>query len=245
MRDVHQAETGTGVNSLNGQTPTEEQIWRATRHRDISRNVRNFQWKGIHGAHKVGKYFRGMPEPWASYEKCPSCNVTESMEHIILECPDSAQELIWDLAREFLENKMTWEKPDIGLVWGCALAEPRGTFGEKDAGTERAYRIVVSESAFLAWKIRCEKRIEHEVDEDWAPTAAEVKSRCDRCFLQKAHDRLLTNRFRYGRKAYKMDTVLGTWEGLIEGFGALTADIIRQPGVLVGTGTARHVRGIG
>ncbi|EJD54001.1 hypothetical protein AURDEDRAFT_53391 [Auricularia subglabra TFB-10046 SS5] len=141
---------------------------------------------------------------------------------------------------------MVWEKPGIGLIWGCALAEPRGVLGQKDAGAERAYRIVVSESAFLAWKIRCEKRIEHADDEDWAPSGAEVKSRWFNVINTRiAHDRLLTNRYRYGRKAYRTDTVLETWEDLIEGIGELTADILRQPGVLVGTGTARHVRGIG
>ncbi|EJD51389.1 hypothetical protein AURDEDRAFT_18969, partial [Auricularia subglabra TFB-10046 SS5] len=124
-----------------------------------------------------------------------------------------------------------------GLIWGCALAEPRGIFGERDSGVERAYRIVVSESAFLAWKIRCEKCIEHSEDQDWMPAAAEIKRRWFSIINTRiAHDRLLTNKRRYGQRAYSMDAVLETWEDLlvIEGARELTADILRKPGVLVG-----------
>ncbi|EJD35020.1 hypothetical protein AURDEDRAFT_175927 [Auricularia subglabra TFB-10046 SS5] len=124
------------------------------------------------------------------------------MSHIVLECPDSAQEIIWDLAEEFLETKMVWEKPDIGMIWGCALAKPKNGLGRQDAGTERAFRIVVSKSAFLAWKICCEKRIEHEDKPDWAPSAAEVKNKWYNIInMRIAHDRLLTNRRRLGRSA--------------------------------------------
>ncbi|EJD39122.1 hypothetical protein AURDEDRAFT_24442, partial [Auricularia subglabra TFB-10046 SS5] len=197
---------------LNGSTPTEDQIWRATRNRDISRNVQNFLWKGIHGAHKVGAYFRGMPEPWASYEKCPSCGVEESMEHIILSCADSSQNVIWELAEEFLEDRIQWSKPEIGTIWGCALAKPKNNWGQIDPGAEHAYRIVVSESAFLAWKVRCEKRIEHEDEPDWAPSPAEVKRRWyDVINKSIANDRLLTNKRRYGRQAIRSGTVLETW----------------------------------
>ncbi|EJD46197.1 hypothetical protein AURDEDRAFT_63497, partial [Auricularia subglabra TFB-10046 SS5] len=231
---------------LNGRTPTDAQIWQATRHKDISRNVRNFQWKGIHGAHKVGKYFSGMPQPWADYEKCPSCGVTESMSHILFDCPDSGQELIWELAEEFLEDKVLWAVPDIGMVWGCALAKPKDVFGKSNAGAERAYRIVISESAFLAWKIRCEKRIQHEEDPDWMPSSAEIKRRWFEVINTRiSHDRLLTSKRRYGRHAIRVGTVLETWEGLIEDLGDLTVEALRRPGVLVGRGTSRHARGIG
>ncbi|EJD44967.1 hypothetical protein AURDEDRAFT_64801 [Auricularia subglabra TFB-10046 SS5] len=168
------------------------------------------------------------------------------MEHIILSCPDSSQNVIWELAEEFLEDRIQWSKPEIGTIWGCALAKPKNNWGQIDPGAERAYRIVVSESAFLAWKVRCEKRIEHEDEPDWAPSPAEVKRRWyDVINKRIANDRLLTNKRRYGRQAIRSGTVLETWADLIKNVGVLTEEILRQPGVLVGKGTSRHARGIG
>ncbi|KAJ7892964.1 hypothetical protein B0H13DRAFT_1572141, partial [Mycena leptocephala] len=50
----------------------------------LSRQVKTFLWKGIHGAHRSGKYWRHIP----GFEDCEvsqSCGVTESLEHILLE----------------------------------------------------------------------------------------------------------------------------------------------------------------
>ena len=105
---------------------------------------------------------------------------------------------------------------------------------------------MLSESAFLAWKIRCEKRIEHEEDPEWKLSTRQVKRLWFHAINTRiAQDRLLTNRQKYKKKALKLDTVLETWEGLIELEEELTIDTLRRPGVLVGTGTARHTRGEG
>ncbi|EJD41573.1 hypothetical protein AURDEDRAFT_68784 [Auricularia subglabra TFB-10046 SS5] len=234
------------VRAARGTAPCDEDIWGAMRDKDTSRNVKNFQWKGVHGAHKVGKYFSGMPAPWSDYAVCPSCGEMEAMEHILTECPDSAQETIWGLAGDLLGNKIVWEKPKIGQIWGSAFADFRDENNTPHLGSNRAYKIVVSESAFLAWKIRCEKRIEHADEPDWAPSEAEVRQRWYGIInMRIAYDRLLTNRRRYKRRAIKLDTVLETWDELIEGVDKLTIDILRQPGVLVGTGTSRITRGVG
>ncbi|EJD35071.1 hypothetical protein AURDEDRAFT_37262, partial [Auricularia subglabra TFB-10046 SS5] len=140
------------------QMPTERQIWDSLSHRDIPKNIKAFMWKGIHGAHKIGEYFTKMPEPWKSKSECPTCHVTESMQHILFECPDSHQQLIWSLAQSVLAKKEVDIDLNIGTVWGCACIRL------SDAGTERLVRIIISESAFLIWKIRCEKRVGHSDD---------------------------------------------------------------------------------
>ncbi|EJD34055.1 hypothetical protein AURDEDRAFT_20949, partial [Auricularia subglabra TFB-10046 SS5] len=83
-----------------GYRPTTTQIWEGLRSKDLSRTVRNFMWKGIHSAHKVGEYFAKMPEPWRSKKDCPSCGTMESMEHILFACADSGQEDVWQMAGE-------------------------------------------------------------------------------------------------------------------------------------------------
>lgn len=32
-------------------------IWKSIRHKDTSKNIRNFLWKTMHGAHRIGKYW--------------------------------------------------------------------------------------------------------------------------------------------------------------------------------------------
>ncbi|EJD51465.1 hypothetical protein AURDEDRAFT_27198, partial [Auricularia subglabra TFB-10046 SS5] len=34
----------------------DEEIWRATQHRDISRNARTFLWRTVHDAHRCGSF---------------------------------------------------------------------------------------------------------------------------------------------------------------------------------------------
>ncbi|EJD33855.1 hypothetical protein AURDEDRAFT_21946, partial [Auricularia subglabra TFB-10046 SS5] len=93
------------IRDFSGVAPRENNIWTDLGREGLSRNTRNFLWKGIHGAHKVGEYFGKMPEPWRSYGRCRSCDVPESLEHILTQCPDSGQEIIWRLVAKLLEKK--------------------------------------------------------------------------------------------------------------------------------------------
>ncbi|EJD34754.1 hypothetical protein AURDEDRAFT_75921 [Auricularia subglabra TFB-10046 SS5] len=184
----------------NGVSPSTAQIWRDLQNPCLSRNVRVFLWKGIHGAHKVGKYFQNMPEPWKSKGICPTCDVIESMSHILFDCPDSRQELIWSLAQTFFRHKFIDVDLNIDLIWGCASFRVPGAFCE--AGTNRAFKIVVSESAFLAWKIRCEKRIGHKDDPNWKLSDDAVRKRwSDTIRRRVTQDFRLTSVKLYGRKA--------------------------------------------
>jgi ribonuclease HI len=45
--------------SFHPKTPT---ISKSIRHRDIGRNIRNFLWKSMHGAHRLGKWWLNIPE---------------------------------------------------------------------------------------------------------------------------------------------------------------------------------------
>jgi hypothetical protein len=66
-------------------TPTAKTIWKSIRNKDITRHIRTFLWKSLHGAHKIGKYWEHIPEceEWAT---CQHCGVTEDLEHILLHC---------------------------------------------------------------------------------------------------------------------------------------------------------------
>ncbi len=53
--------TRWAAHSLNGKLPTDEQIWRALRHRNLTKKILNFFWRIMHGAYKVGEYWEHIP----------------------------------------------------------------------------------------------------------------------------------------------------------------------------------------
>ncbi|EJD34545.1 hypothetical protein AURDEDRAFT_38674, partial [Auricularia subglabra TFB-10046 SS5] len=173
--------------------PTEKQIWESLSHRDIPKNIKAFMWKGIHGAHKIGEYFEKMPEPWKSKSNCPTCHVTESMQHILFECPDSHQQVIWSLVQALLAVHELEIDLNIGIIWGCACMRLPSN------GAERLLRILISESAFLIWKIRCEKRVAHSDDPDWKISDREAGERWKTMVgTRSARDARLRDERRYG-----------------------------------------------
>ncbi|KZV91138.1 hypothetical protein EXIGLDRAFT_616034 [Exidia glandulosa HHB12029] len=230
----------TAVQRQNGSAPTEDQIWTAIKSRDLSRSVRNFLWKALHSGHKIGSYFINMPPPWRDYADCPLCNTTEDMQHILFTCASKERATIWQLATELMTERLQpWPVLDLGSVLGCMLLE----FSPDDSpnsGLTRAMRILISESAFLIWKIRCERRIEHEDDLDLSPSIEEITGRWHAMINARiSHDRHLTNRRRYRGKALDEDLVLQTWDGLLDLPENVPANWIRHPGFLVGRGTTR------
>ncbi|KZV93460.1 hypothetical protein EXIGLDRAFT_573930, partial [Exidia glandulosa HHB12029] len=228
------------VTRQNGEAPTSDEIWRAIKSRDTSRNVRNFLWKGLHGGHKIGDYFTGMPAPWCEYATCPLCDKTESLQHILFECASKERTTIWKLAADFTKDRIQpWPDLDAGSVLGSALLNFSDD-AQQPSGLTRLMRIVIAESAFLIWKIRCERRIEHEDDQEAAPSVDEISGRWHATINARiSHDRHLTNRRRYKRKALDEDLVLDTWDGLLELPENVPPNWIRHPGVLVGRGTTR------
>ncbi|EJD38766.1 hypothetical protein AURDEDRAFT_22494, partial [Auricularia subglabra TFB-10046 SS5] len=201
----------TAITETCGFRPTDEQIWRDLSNKSLSRNVRNFLWKAMHMAHKVGDYFSNMPEPWKSYSTCRTCGTVETLEHILLACPDSNQAQVWALVADTLYEMGASFAPDFGLILGCASIKA-GDGEPKDAGTTRAMRIIISESAFLIWKMRCEKRIEHEEDPDWEIPPEQVDARWSKAIAVRVdQDRRLTNKTKFNHSYLSNKVVSDTW----------------------------------
>ncbi|EJD54176.1 hypothetical protein AURDEDRAFT_52004 [Auricularia subglabra TFB-10046 SS5] len=218
--------------------PTQAQIWTSLTSRDLSRQARNFLWKTVHGAHKIGEYFSKMPQPWKDYELCPTCNCVETMEHVLLECPDSRQEVIWDTVREFLARKRVDVDINMGTILGCATMRLAGYWGARSRGVERAFQIVVSESAFLVWKIRCEKRIQHAEDPDWQLPEEAARDRWVAVIKRRMEqDKILSQKQGFKKKALNSWLVEDTWLDL-RNTANYDMHLLRVPGVLVGIGEA-------
>ncbi|KAJ7933230.1 hypothetical protein B0H13DRAFT_1457660, partial [Mycena leptocephala] len=79
---------------------------------------------------------------------------------------------------------------------------------KSDRGTTRFYRILISESAHLIWRLKNERVINGKDP----PAPAEIKNRWVYGLnVRLTIDCLMTNKAKYGKKALKKGLVLRTW----------------------------------
>ncbi|KAH9911757.1 uncharacterized protein B0H18DRAFT_891836 [Fomitopsis serialis] len=214
---------------------THKDIWRSIRHRDIRLQITDFLWKITHGAMRCGEYWANIP----GYEErayCSWCGELESMEHILLECTASGQEVIWVLAEETWTLKgQPWSTPCIAEIIGVGLRawKKAGPSKDEDKEASRLWKILLSESLYLIWKLRCERVIGHADEEGWTHSDRSVSRKWAHAMNARiSQDRAMTHA-RFGRTALKRDQVLGTWKGTLKDEQHLPSDWTRSR-VLVG-----------
>ncbi|KAI0073170.1 hypothetical protein K474DRAFT_1569324, partial [Panus rudis PR-1116 ss-1] len=85
--------------SFSNYTPTPAMIWKSIRSKDFRRNISDFLWKSTHDTYRVGGFWTNIPG-YQDRVECPTCQVEESMTHILTECNSAGQQQIWTLAKE-------------------------------------------------------------------------------------------------------------------------------------------------
>ncbi|KAF8305880.1 hypothetical protein DL93DRAFT_2127212 [Clavulina sp. PMI_390] len=218
--------------------PSDRQIWTALKkRRDYPPNIQTFLWKCIQGAHKCGPYWLKIK----NYEErgmCHHCDTTESMEHILFQCPHNGSEEIWKVAQEICALKdIRWPRNFYtGHLYASSLLDHKDENGKRRAGAKRLFTIVVSECAYVIWKIRNERVIAHGDDElPPAKSSKEARGKAEAAInLRLNADRLATNTYKLGRKALPRQMVLRTWSGTLANQASLPDDWIGISGVLVG-----------
>jgi hypothetical protein len=116
----------------------------------------------------------------------------ESMEHILLQCTIPGQQVIWNLARQLCLKKKRWPRISYGTILGCSLTKMTDNVYKK--GDNRLFHILVSESAHLIWKLRCERRITHNDSPVGQLAPAEIHNRWLQIINSRlTMDRILTN----------------------------------------------------
>ncbi|KAJ7611473.1 hypothetical protein B0H17DRAFT_1221124 [Mycena rosella] len=158
-----------------GHAPTPERIWESVRHKDITRQIKSWLWKSLHGAHRIGHYWTHIPG-FEERTVCRHCGEPESLQHILIECPNLGQARIWGLANELWRGKSgsPLPTPSMGMILGSALTIFENESRMKLSGLNRLYQILISESAFLIWKLRNESVI---MKDGAAPSVHEVHNR--------------------------------------------------------------------
>ena len=213
-------------------SPTPEKIWLATKHHDLSRKVRDFLWKAIQSTYKIGEFWL----PIASHRErgiCPLCDEVEDMEHILTKCKSENRSLAWKLADELWKGKHSTPLPtDLGNILGCGLANFLSN-GRRDKGKNRLFRILVSETAYLIWKMRNERRI-RDGDSVTAPATATVRRWRNTMNKRLTIDRFLTDKKRFSKRALSEKLVRATWSHCLANEEALPLNWPSSKGVLVG-----------
>ncbi|KAJ7164576.1 hypothetical protein C8R43DRAFT_1086077 [Mycena crocata] len=208
--------------------PSRSTIWKSIKNKDLTRSVRFFLWMLIHDGYKVGNHWKNIP---GHEEKmmCSWCEEPETMEHILIQCEAPGQERIWELASELWKLK-TGEnlcKPVVGQIMAC------GAIAKGTPSTTQLFRILVSESAFLVWKLRNERVIQ---EKDPA-SLREIHNR----WLKTINNRLqldcvMTNVRKYGKKSLKKKVGEDTWKKTLKNEDRLPKNWTWETGVLVGVG---------
>jgi hypothetical protein len=208
---------------IKGKTPDE--IWQGVWSKQSRKNVSQFLYKAMHGAQKVGMYWRNI-EGAEDRAKCTICGVVdESMQHILLECPSTARKEVWKLARRtWPTGYQKWRTVDMGLILGSGAinlkADPRRTTGQKSLktakrkaqGRSELMQDLIRESAHLIWVMRCER-----VVGDRKGQAG--KSEIQRRWFRKIDDKLLSERALATRPRAKAKTkrrLTFKWDDVIE-----------------------------
>ena len=236
--------TRHAIRDKTGTYPDDCQVWKSTRHQDFSKVFRTFVWKSIHATHQIGNYWDNI-DNFSHRAKCEKCQVTKTLEHIILQCDIPGQQIVWKNVKDlWLKKHENWpELTSIGLITGCGLMEFKDIGGKVLKGVGWAYRILVSESAHFIWKLRCMRIHADKPECEW-PKDAEIQHRwLSTINTQLALDRSSTSR-KYGKKAVKQEIVLSTWERLLKEEENLPKNWLKSPGVLVGINQMEHQDGI-
>ncbi|PBK97143.1 hypothetical protein ARMGADRAFT_1044147 [Armillaria gallica] len=120
-----------------------------------------------------------------------------------------------------------WPQITYGKILACGLAQFHNKNNQLLYGKNRLYRILISESAFLIWKLCYDETKWHsktEIHNQW------VSSINQRLTLDCQIARTYTNK----KENLNPKLVLHTWSSCLYEEEKLPDDWIRQPGVLVG-----------
>ena len=206
------------IENINGTKETDATIWAGVRKPIIQTRVRQFLYKTIHQAYKIGEKWIGIPNG-EQKALCTKCRQTESMQHILLQCQHDARKLIWEKAKELWPHgQQRWPEITIGMIMGigCVALQDenhaenrRNATSIKTRGQTRLLQIIVAEASHLIWVIRCERVIqnkEHSTPEIIARWIRKINDRL-------TEDRITVTQIKRGPTLHRL--VNATWKDAI------------------------------
>ncbi|KAJ6553254.1 hypothetical protein B0H19DRAFT_949866, partial [Mycena capillaripes] len=175
--------------------------------------------------------------------QCQTCQVPESLEHIMLECDSPGQRQVRQLTELFWKLRYpSWPRLNWGLILGCGLAKFKSRNGKTAQAQNHFFTIIVSTSMTLIWNLRNKRVFEtHTVASE-----TEIQN-CWVLLINAAlkRDILFTNQACFGSLVIKKQLVLDTWSGTLFDEDSLLDDWTRSKGVLVGIQPITRKNGVG
>jgi hypothetical protein len=164
---------------------------------------------------------------------CQVCDVTESLEHIALECNSPEQKIIWILTRELWSRKYdAWPTLNWGLFLGCNLVKFRCPKGRLLPEKGRLFAILVFVGWHLIWNLRVDRVIKNR---GATFSTVRIHDQCLTTFNSALRrDRILMDKVKFGTLALKKQLVLNTWSGLLKDEDSMPDDWTIIEVVLVG-----------
>ncbi|KAH9851088.1 ribonuclease H-like domain-containing protein [Lenzites betulinus] len=213
---------------------TKGRIWANVWGKDMSVKISCFFWKAMHDAYRVGGFWNNI----RGYEQrayCTHCRVEESMGHILLDCEAPGQGHLWNLAGELLEKAgVPMPPPSLGMILGIPSLESLEANTQIRAGRTRLMKIILSETAYLIWKVRCERVIEWSEEVGRTHSNRELQRRWVATINARLHMDVQRTRKQWKARRLPVETVLNTWKGTLLDEAALPDDWTGTAGVLVG-----------
>ncbi|KAI1783861.1 hypothetical protein LXA43DRAFT_838491, partial [Ganoderma leucocontextum] len=214
---------------------TPEALWIGLKRKEVGRRPREFLWKGLHDALRVGQYWENIPT-LSHRATCSHCGSTETLEHILVQCSARNVNTIWGLLRALATRKgLHLPRLTYGTILAGHAFTAEGLMAKPPKGTDRLMRIALTESAHLIWKLRCERVIGRGGGPDSDHTAREVEASWYAAMNKRLRlDKAQTSRC-FGNKALDRTRVEQTWAGVVAKDGDMVeGHWIAITGVLVG-----------
>ncbi|TFK91185.1 hypothetical protein K466DRAFT_542257 [Polyporus arcularius HHB13444] len=222
------------IEEQTGKRLTKSILWKSLRHRDVARKISEFLWRCLHDSLKVGPYWKHV-KGLEARTMCTACGVEETTEHILVECETPAtMEIRRLLARILRKRTGAAANLSFGALLGATAAAPAVSPRNDAAAIARFSKIVITESVYLIWKLRCERTIEHAENPEKWHSASVARAKWYACLNRRLGlERALTSR-RLGEKAIDRKLVETTWSGILNVPAKQQEHWMRLSGVLVG-----------
>ncbi|KAH9000578.1 hypothetical protein EDB86DRAFT_2904676 [Lactarius hatsudake] len=178
---------------------------------------------------------------------CDTCNMMESMMHILLYCRSNSVDLIWELAKDLWPyDPEEWLPINLGLILGVgclsynllisaqqgnALLNNECARRKKDEkkGASRLLQILISEAAHLVWVIRCERVIQERTH-----NPHKIRSRWRNIIIKRlTEDKIIATKVKKCDESAQL--VEATWGKVLRKFSDPPYNWIHNCEVLVGS----------
>ncbi|KAI0051951.1 ribonuclease H-like protein [Auriscalpium vulgare] len=231
------------LENFTGKQETDASLWKGITNKDIRKPIQTFLYRAMQRSYKLGDFWAKLNDE--DKARCEACgDPIESLEHILLQCDTTPRQIIWKLATDLWPHGYdSWPELSLGIVLAAGSLEvttdPQGDDQHNDderkrnPGATRLLRILISESAHLIWKIRCERQIGGRTH-----TKQAIISRWTRAINDRLRSDVLAAR-NIIRTEKAFDLVHLTWKGTLEEELHLPFEWAKAREVLVGIKTPR------